>query len=263
MARKYYAGEASHFLLHHNIYDLVRSGAEYISLPNYLQRELIGSKYLVTYNRSEGIRFGSSEAERAFQAQRRVADPLLSRDRMSQLPREPAGALSLIEQFLLSGDQVAVLINFLETIIPAGEVSYMSGDDRTNLVALQRWITSSRLLKKDNIVILIAESQADIHPRIRENSRLVSIEVPYPDDQERLEFIGYMRSQTPALKMEVTDDQLALMTSGLNRVHLTSLIKGAASEPEGITLEKIKQKKKELNDEENCVGVSASNIVRS
>src|SRR5215813_6633950 len=246
MARKYYAGEASHFLLHNNIYDLVRAGGEYISLPNYLQRELVGSKYLVTYNRSEGIKFGSSEAERAFQAQLRVADPLLSRDWINQLPKDPARALPLIEHFLLYGDQVAVIINFLETLIPAGDVSYMSGDDRTNLVALQRWITSSRLLRKDNIVILIAESRADIHPRIRDNSRLVSIEVPYPDDQERLDFIGYMRSQTPGLKMEVTDDQLALMTSGLNRVHLNSMMRGAASEPNGITLDNIRQKKKEL-----------------
>src|SRR5262249_16928271 len=148
----------------------------------------------------------------------------------------------------------AVIINFLETIIPAGDVSYMSGDDRTNLVALQRWITSSRLLRKDNIVILIAESQSDLHPRIRENSRLVSIEIPYPDDHERLDYISYMRSQTPALKMEVTDDQLALMTSGLNRVHLTSMMRSAAAEPQGITLDKIRQKKKELIEAE-CVGL--------
>src|SRR5260370_5781988 len=80
MTRKYYAGEASHFLLYNNIYDLVRAGGDYISLLNYLQRELVGSKYLVTYNRSEGIKFGSPEAERAFQAQLRVADPLQSRD---------------------------------------------------------------------------------------------------------------------------------------------------------------------------------------
>src|SRR5215831_13104616 len=229
MARKYYAGEASHFLLHHNIYDLVRSGAEYISLPNYLQRELVGSKYLVTYNRSEGIKFGSSEAERAFQAQLRVADPLLSRDWINQLPKDPARALPLIEHFLLYGDQIAVIINFLETIIPAGDVSYMSGDDRTNFVALQRWITSSRLLKRDNIVILVAENLSELHPRIRENSRLVSIEVPYPDDCERLEFIRDLRVQMPQISMEVTDEQLALMTSGLNRVHLSSLLRGAAT----------------------------------
>ena len=254
MARKYYAGEASHFLLYNNIYDLVRAGNEYMSLLNYLQRELVGSKYLVTYNRSQGIDFGSSEAERAFRAQLRVADPLQSREWINQLPKDPARALPLIEHFLLYGDQIAVIINFLETIIPAGDVSYMSGDDRTNLVSLQRWITSSRLLRKDNIVILIAESQADLNARIRENSRLVSIDIPYPDDQERLEFISYMRCQTPGLKMEVTDDQLALMTSGLNRVHLTSMMRGAASEPNGITLDNIRQKKKELIEAE-CVGL--------
>ncbi|MGH9761326.1 MAG: hypothetical protein ACREAC_10835, partial [Blastocatellia bacterium] len=127
MARKYYAGEASHFLLHNNIYDLVRSGSDYMSLLNYLQRELVGSKNLVIYNRSEGIRFGSPEAERSFQALLRVADPLQSRDALKQLPRDPARAFPLIEYFLLYGDQVAVIINFLETIVPAGDVSYMGG----------------------------------------------------------------------------------------------------------------------------------------
>ncbi|HEX8087778.1 MAG TPA: hypothetical protein VF762_02925, partial [Blastocatellia bacterium] len=184
MARKYYASEASHFLLYNNIYDLVQSGNEYISLPNYLQRELVGTKHLLTYNRSDGIKFGSADAERAFAALLRVADPLAGRDAMKQLPKDPARALPLIEHFLLYGDQVAVIVSFLDTIIPAGDTSYMSGDDRTNFVTLQRWITSSRLLKKDNIVILIAENLAEIHPRIRQNSRLAAIEVNYPEDAE-------------------------------------------------------------------------------
>lgn len=250
MARKYYAGEASHFLLYNNIYDLVRSGNEYISLPNYLQRELVGTKHLLTYNRSEGIKFGSSEAERAFAALLRVADPLAGRDTMRQLPKDPARALPLIEHFLLYGEQVAVIVNFLDTIIPAGDTSYMSGEDRTNFVTLQRWITSSRLLKKDNIVILIAESLAEIHPRIRQNSRLASIDVNYPDDDERLEFIRHMRSQLSQLNVEVTDEQLSLMTSGLNRVHLNSLMRSAATEGGGLTLDKIRTKKKELIESE-------------
>jgi SpoVK/Ycf46/Vps4 family AAA+-type ATPase len=250
MARKYYAGEASHFLLYNNIYDLVRSGGEYISLLNYLQRELVGTKHLVTYNRSEGIKFGSSEAERAFIAQLRVADPLMGRDAFKQLPREPGRAIPLIEHFLLYGDQVAVIINYLDTIIPSGDVSYMSGDDRTNLVAFQRWITSSRLLMKDNIVILIAESLAEVHPRIRQNSRLAAIDIPYPDDNERHEFIRHMRTQLPQLRLEVTEEQLSLTTSGLNRVHLNSLMRSAAVESEGLTLDRIRQKKKELIEAE-------------
>lgn len=254
MARKYYAGEASHFFLYNNIYDLVRSGDEYISLLNYLQRELVGTKQLLTYNRSEGIKFGSPQAERAFRSQLQVADPLMGRDAMKQLPKDPARALPLIEHFLLYGEQVAVIINFLDTIIPAGDVSYMSGDDRTNLVAFQRWITSSRLLKKDNIVILIAESPAETHPRIRQSSRLAAIDVPYPDDSERLDFVLHLKKQLPQLKSEVTDEQLSLMTSGLNRVHLNSLIRSAASDNAPLTLDKIRQKKKELIEAE-CVGL--------
>jgi SpoVK/Ycf46/Vps4 family AAA+-type ATPase len=250
MARKYYAGEASHFLFYNNIYDLVRSGSEYISLLNYLQRELVGTKHLLTYNRSEGIKFGSQEAERAFVAQLRISDPLMRGDALKQLPKDPARALPLIEHFLLYGEQVAVMINFLDTIIPAGDVSYMSGDDRTNLVAFQRWITSSRLLKKDNLVILVAESVSEVHPRIRNNSRLAAIEVPYPDDRERLEFIRYTREQMSQLKIEVTDEQLSLMTSGLNRVHLNSLMRSAATDADGLTLDKIRRKKKELIEAE-------------
>jgi AAA+ superfamily predicted ATPase len=250
MARKYYAGEASHFLFYNNIYDLVRSGDEYISLLNYLQRELVGTKHLLTYNRSEGIKFGSQDAERAFMAQLRISDPLMRGDALKQLPKDPARALPLIEHFLLYGEQVAVIINFLDTIIPAGDVSYMSGDDRTNLVAFQRWITSSRLLKKDNLVVLVAESVSEVHPRIRNNSRLAAIEVPYPDDRERLEFIRYTREQLPQLKIEVTDEQLSLMTSGLNRVHLNSLMRSAATDGDGLTLDKIRRKKKELIEAE-------------
>jgi SpoVK/Ycf46/Vps4 family AAA+-type ATPase len=250
MARKYYAGESSHFLLYNNIYDLVRSGPEYISLLNYLQRELVGTKHLLTYNRSQGISFGSDDAQRAFAALLRVSDPLAGRDAIKQLPKDPSRALPLIEHFLLYGDQVAVIVNFLDTIIPAGDVSFMSGEDRTNLVTLQRWITSSRLLKKDNIVILIAESVAEVNPRIRQNSRLAAIEITYPDDNERLEFIRHMRGQLPQLKVDATDEQLSLMTSGLNRVHLNSLLRSAATERDGLSLDHVRRKKKELIEAE-------------
>lgn len=254
MARKYYAGESSHFLLHNNIYDLVSVGQEHFSLLNYLQRELVGTKHIVIYNRSEGIKFGSADTERAFIAQLRVADPLMGRDATKQIPKDPARALPLIEHFLLYGDQVAVIINFLETIIPAADISFMSGEDRTNLVSFQRWITSSRLLKKDNIVILVTESLSEIHPRIRQNSRLSAIEIPYPTDEERLQFIRSLIAQLPQLKMEVSDELLAQLTSGLNRIHLNALLRSSATESDGITPDKIRQKKKELIESE-CVGL--------
>ena len=257
IARKYFAGEASHFLLHRNIYDLVRSGGKYVGLIDFLRRELLGSKHLVSYNRSEGIVFRSdnaAETERAFVSQIRIADPLMNQEKLQALPRDPARALPLIERFLLSGKQVAVVVSFLETIIPAGEIGYMSPDDRNNLVTLQRWISSSHLLNSDNIVLYISESVADVHPRIREHSRLVNIEIPYPDEKERFEFIRYFNAVTPGVRSEIPDDQVATMTSGLNRVHLHSMLKISLFDGGTLTFETLRQKKKEIIESE-CVGL--------
>lgn len=257
IARRYFAGESSHFLLHRNIYDLVRSGGRYVGLVDFLKRELLGNKHIVGYNRSEGITFRSDDAsatERAFVAQLRISDPLMSAEKLAALPRDPARALPAIERFLLFGQQVAVVVNFLETIIPAGEISYMSPDDRNNLVTLQRWISSSHLLNSDNIVIFVAENVADVHPRIREHSRLINVEIPYPDEQERFEYIRYYNAVSPGVKSEMSDEHLAAMTSGLNRVHLNSLLKSAAFETGTITFDSVRAKKKAIIESE-CAGL--------
>jgi SpoVK/Ycf46/Vps4 family AAA+-type ATPase len=257
VARRYFAGEASHFLLHRNVHDLVRSGGKYVGLIDFLRRELLGTKHVVCYNRSEGITFRSdkpSETERAFVSQIRIGDPLMSQEKLAGLPRDPARALPMIERFLLFGQQVAVVVNFVETIIPSGEISYMSPDDRNNLVTLQRWISSTHLLNTDNIVIFITESVADVHPRIREHSRLVNVEIPYPDEQERFEFVRYFNAVRPGVKAELSDEHLASMTSGLNRVHLNSMLKSALFEGGALTFDRVRAKKKAIIESE-CVGL--------
>ncbi|MBO0800743.1 MAG: ATP-binding protein, partial [Blastocatellia bacterium] len=254
LARKYLAGEASHFLLHHNIYDLIRSRHGYVSLISYLQREMLGNKRIVLYNRSEGITFDSEETMRAFIAQQRVADPLLDFKTPAQIPRDPARALPLIERFLYFSDHVAVAINFLETIFPAGEIGYMSADDRNTLVALQRWLTSPRFLETDNIVILITESLSDVHPRVRENSRLATIKVHYPDETQRLEYISEFLSAYPIEQVSMSQEHLAALTSGLNFVHLRSLLAAARDSDDGLTFDDVRAKKKEIIEAE-CAGL--------
>lgn len=254
LARKYRAGEASHFLLHANVYDLVRGRSGYLSLPGFLQRELLGSKGVVLYNRSEGITFDSDETLRAFLAQQRVADPLINATSANQLPRDPARALPMIERFLYYADRVAVIINFLETIFPAGEISHLSSDDRNALVSLQRWLTHPRLMESDNLVILVAESVADVHPRIRENARLALIRIPYPDEAERQEYLGEFLRSYPISPVEMTLPQLAQMTSGLNYVHLRSLLCAAQFSDDGLTYADVRVKKKEIIEAE-CAGL--------
>jgi AAA+ superfamily predicted ATPase len=254
LARKYRGGEMSHFLLHHNVYDLVRARAGYVSLLSFLQKELLGNKRIVLYNRSEGITFDSEETLRAFTAQQRVADPLVNITTASQLPRDPARALPMIERFLYFADRVAVIINFLETIFPAGDIGYLSSEDRNALVSLQRWMTSPRLMESDNLVILIAESLADVHARVRENARLGLVRIPYPDEAERLDYLAEFLAAYPIKKVEMSTQQLSAMTSGLNYVHLRSLLCAAQYSDDGLTYEDVRLKKKEIIEAE-CAGL--------
>lgn len=254
LAQKYRAGEASHFLLYHNVYDLTRARNGYVSVLAFLQSVLLGNKRVVLYNRSEGITFDSDETFRSFLALQRVADPLLDFKTAAQLPREPARALPMIERFLYYSDRVAVIINFLDTIFPAVEIGHLSADDRNALVSMQRWLTSPRFMDTDNLLLLITESLSDVHPRIRENSRIAAIHIPYPEEEERREYLSQFLSNYPVQKMEMTIDQLAGLTSGLNLVHLRSLLCAAMGSTDGLTFADVRLKKKEIIEAE-CAGL--------
>ena len=252
IVRKYKSGEASHFLLHHNIYDLTRSRGEFVPLMEFLKKELLGNKRIVLYNRSQGLNFDSDETLRAFVTQQHVADPLLNAKTAAQLPADPARALPMIERFLYFSDKNAVVIDFLETIFPATDVGHMSSEDRNSLVAIQRWLMAPRT--DFDILILIAESLSDVHPQVRENSRLAKIKIPYPDETQRLDYIKDFLGSKPIEKIEMSQEQLAELTSGLNLVHLRSLLYAARESEDGLTFSDVRLKKKEVIETE-CAGL--------
>ncbi|MFY9222479.1 MAG: ATP-binding protein [Blastocatellia bacterium] len=274
LVRKYNSGEASRFLLYHNIYDLIWLKNSYSNLISFLGYLLKDRNFLL-YNRSNGIQASKRdllfEMERVFAADMRVADPLAATKKQMNitptLPRDPARAIPYLEQFFYEqwrtdkGDQseqffgeCGVVINFLESIIPASEVSYMSGEDRNLWVTLQKWITTTQDKPAHNPIIFITESVSDVNQRIRENPRLVNIEIPYPDYEERLSYIRYFRVMNPGIRFEMNEEQLSNMSSGLNRIHITSMVRSASVNSEGLTYEIVRNKKKEIIESE-CVGL--------
>ncbi|MBL8148435.1 MAG: ATP-binding protein [Blastocatellia bacterium] len=273
LVHKYNSGEASRFLLYNNIYDLIWLKNSYVNLVAFLGYLLKDRNFLL-YNRSNGIQPSRKELlfelERAYTADQRVADPIgVTKKQVGitpMLPRDPARAIPYLEYFFYEqwridkqeGEQFygecGVVINFLESIIPATEVSYMSGEDRSLLVTFQKWLTTTQDRPAHNPIIYITENVSDVHPRIRENPRLVNIEIPYPNQEERMNFIRYFRVMNPTIKFEMGEEQLAHMSSGLNRTHLTSMIRSASINPEGLTYEIVRNKKKEIIESE-CVGL--------
>jgi hypothetical protein len=222
LARKYRARRDQPFLLHHNIYDLFRARNGYLLLLDSCRRIALATRDRSLYPREgDHIRFGRHDE--AF-VRNSVSQTLAQRHFFESASSRSARALPMIERFLYYADRVAVVINFLETIFPAGEIGYLSSEDRNALVALQRWMTNPRLVEADNLVVLIAESIADVHARIRENARLGLVRIPYPDVSERSDYLGEFLKEYPIKQIEMNTQQLAEITSGLNYVHLRSML---------------------------------------
>jgi SpoVK/Ycf46/Vps4 family AAA+-type ATPase len=255
----YLSGEASQFLLHANTGDLVPweecGKLEYVTLIEFLTRFLGRTKEIVVfYNLSEGLRFTKAEMRETFL--RRIAVHRRAKreeDWGGVIPSAPSRVLGLIGEFIgVQAQRAAVIIDYLETLTPEGDIGYLSSEDRACLVAVQDWSRDPVLLTSDNIVALIAENLMDVNRRIRSMPQLMTIEVGLPDYGERLKFIRHLapRFEVRGLK----DELMAEMTAGLTRIQIEGIFKQARESGTAVSMEGVGRKKKEVIERE-CMGL--------
>ncbi len=257
LSEKYYSGAFAMFVLHGNVRDLVRGDAtEFVPLPRFLNETLFGQRDLIlTYDRGGGISFAKSAMQADFRAALAGYDSFHGTAYAQALPRNPDGVLNLLDNYLrlrlLDGKKIALIIDFAETIAPAGDVSSMPAEDRNALVILKRWAQNPAFLRSDLTICLIAENQIELHPGIVQNPGVASIAIPLPDDAERLEFIQAQLATTPLpAGSDLTDTVLAKLGAGLKRVQLQSLISHAVQNRQPLTVKFMTQRKKELIEAE-------------
>ena len=101
--------------------------------------------------------------------------------------------LNLLDNYLrlriADGRKIALIIDFAETIAPAGDVSGLAAEDRNALVTLKRWAQHPSFLSADITICLIAENLAELNAGLVQNPGVAAIAIPLPDEDERLEFI--------------------------------------------------------------------------
>ena len=85
--------------------------------------------------------------------------------------------------------KIALIIDFAETIAPAGDVSGMPAEDRNALVILKRWAQNPTFLQADVTFCLIAENLIELNQGLVQNPGVASIQIPLPDETDRLDFI--------------------------------------------------------------------------
>jgi transitional endoplasmic reticulum ATPase len=255
---RYLSGEASMFMVHGNVRDLVpwEEGEQvrYLSIRSFLERFLGRSKEIVVYyNCSEGFEFPDRAHRGRFLRAVNARRVIEGEQELLELSRSPSDALPVIEDLVTDPAQRAgVIIDYVETIVPMGDLAFMSDLDKANLVALQRWATDPGLLNSDNLVILVSENPSDVHRRVVSNAQLAAVEVPLPNDDERLDFVRSVSRR--GVEIEMPEQRLAQVTAGLSAIQIRGLFRQAQQSGRPITYRSVSARKKSIIEQE-CHGL--------
>lgn len=260
LSEKYYSRTLM-FVLHGNVRDVVPlkrgDATEFVALQKFLSNALFGKRDLVIfYDRGGGLSFAEPDMQADFRRALSGYDSFHGTTYASGLPRNPDGVLNLLDNYLrgriLESKKIALVIDFAETIVPAGDASGMPAEDRNALVILKRWAQNPAFLHADVTICLIAENLSELNQGIMRNPGVAAIAVPLPDEGERLTFIrAQLAGATLPPGSDVTDTTLASLCAGLKRAQLHSLISHSIENRMPLTLKFLRQMKKDLIEAES------------
>jgi len=216
--RRYLRGESTQFVLFGNVHDLIlddpdgqidkRSPEErLLPLPEFLTKVLLEKKAMVVlYNVSTGVRFVRGKLPPGYE------DLALS--------KEPSKVLPLLERLLVTQNGVAVIIEYAETVSPAGETSFSTIEDRSSVVTLQRWSMLPALDKNDSLVFMLVENLSELHPKLVANPRVATVQIPIPDADSRRALLRHIRRDMPADELEMMTE----VTAGLKSIQIQGIL---------------------------------------
>src|SRR5688572_27435384 len=109
LKRRYLRGEASVFVLHGNVHDVVLHGDSVISVADFLAQSVFEKKDVVLrYNVSTGCKFVKKSGKIEG-----IEDLLLQ--------RTPDKVLPTLERLLYTQDNVGLVVEYAEMVAPAGD----------------------------------------------------------------------------------------------------------------------------------------------
>jgi len=285
LGRAYTAGVASVFLLHGNIHDLVpvyetAAGPprEFVSLERFLAGRLFGRRDIVVqYDRGAGLGF-PGDAERSqrmrqdFGRTLEAMSTVLGTDWSRTALKDPKVVFEVLDRFILAktsapapdehdaapnaGRSLAVLIRYAETIAPAVEVGWLTGEVGANLLKILNWANDPAIRRADATICLLVENLAELNRRVVENPFITKVEIPLPDDDERGEYVTHVVATDPRLAPLATLDARAVAreANGLTLVGVAQALGQIGSAGPTPDLATLRAAKKELI-EKQCFGL--------
>ncbi|MGO8762335.1 MAG: ATP-binding protein [Desulfobaccales bacterium] len=263
-------GESALFILHGQVFDYIRVNGAYLPFRHFLGQWLAQTHHVVSYNLGLGLEFWDAQGENAFRValeepppreaddaeevsrvRARALQALGQQPSAKPLPQSPREVLQLAERVMTAPCQqggltqpLALILEYAETIVPAVDLGAMGEPDRASLVTLLRWARQRELVEQGHLIFLTTGNLAELNPNLllsRHGAQI--IEVPPPDQTDRLHFIEHLLS-SGAYRLELTAQGLANLAAGLSLRVLQALLRQSRRTP--LTPEMVRRKKKDL-----------------
>jgi AAA+ superfamily predicted ATPase len=261
LADLYFSGTTSVFVLHGNTYDLVPLAdvdapdhAPFGTVVDFLAEQVFGNWDLILhYDLGRGIRVYAGRNEKRLKdmvglATKRIGD-------LSTVKNDPAIVFTLLDLFVRENIMAApekrlrfaFVVSNASYLFPAGEPGRLSFPASGMAVTLLNWATSAQVKRLEMAFAMIDERRADLSDRITGNPHVATLEVPLPEERERLSFVRDVADKTGwSAISDYSPDQLATLSAGMSLNDLSTLIKSAADGGERLDAPLFRAQKKRL-----------------
>lgn len=210
--RRYLRGESSLFVLHGNVHDVVLYDDKMMSLTSFLTDVLLkdNKDMIGVFNVATGFQVTKKNS----------LEDIFS---LGSLAPESNKAqwLEAIEKLLISKTKNALIVEYAETVAPAGDPAFQADLDRAAIVMLHRWSFLPSIAEQDNVIILLTENLTELSPKLVSNPRISVIEIPLPDSEQRQKAVDL----TDPELTDADTARYAEMTAGLKLLQITSILK--------------------------------------
>ncbi len=209
LRRRYLRGEASMFVLHGNVYDVVLCNRKMMGLTEFMTDVLLkdSKDTIAVYNVATGVRFTKRDDEVTG-----LNDLLLS--------SEKDRVFAALERLLIGSTKTAVIMEYAEAIAPSGDPNFQAEADRAAIVTLHRWSSLPEIERGDNVVLLISENLTELAPKLISNPKVAVVEVPMPENDTRREAVSLADSRLT----EKDAERYAGITAGLKSIQIASIL---------------------------------------
>ncbi|OQB45594.1 MAG: ATP-dependent zinc metalloprotease FtsH 1 [bacterium ADurb.Bin157] len=144
--------------------------------------------------------------------------------------------------------RVAVIIDYVQYLLPRSEVAYTSAESVETLIRIMDWASDPNINNAYVTTCLIAENLNDLNQQLVENQRSAKIQIGLPGSVEVLNFVKAATSEIKDFSAlcDIDRESLAQKLEGLSCIDVQNLIERAIKNNRRISMDYLRDVKKEM-----------------